>query len=152
MSQGIFRKRTRCGNSIIQTYKGLLEDSVWKFKFCPYPIDLLCSIRKELAEKIPRLAEKFHPQLRYFGYRVGADKEKAYIYVLKNKLIIDLCVDLNHVKKLEEEGFDVKPRNNFQAKRGWLTGWQIPRSTIDIKPIVKWLYKALKDEGDEYEK
>jgi len=30
-------------------------------------------------------------------------------------------------------------------QRGWLTGWEVPQSTLNIKPVVKWLCKALKD-------
>lgn len=145
MNQSITRQRTRSGNEIIQTDTGLLEDTAWKFEFCPYPIELLCSIRQALVETVPGLAEKFHPKLRYFGYRVGADKEKVYIYVLKKKLIIDLCINPSFIEELRRTGFKVKPRNNFQGQRGWLTGWEVPQSTLNIKPVVKWLCKALKD-------
>ena len=147
MEQTITRQRTRSGNEIVQTNIGLLEDTAWKFEFCPYPLELFCSIRGALAETVQGLAEKFHPKLRYFGYRVGASKERAYIYILKKKLIIDLCISPAFISEIRRDGFEVRPRNNFQGQRGWLTGWEVPQSIRDIKPVLKWLCKALKSAG-----
>lgn len=143
MFQHITRKQTWAGNEIIQTDIGLLPNKIWKSQLRNYPTDLLTLIRKSLLEKVPDLGEKFNPTGLYFGYRVGNRKDQAYIYVQKKNLIIDLCISRNFTTELKKPGFEVKHRDNFQGRAGWLTGWRIPQSTLNPKPAVKWLCKAL---------
>ncbi len=143
MLQHITRKQTWAGNEIIQTDIGLLPAKIWKAQLRNYPIDLLSLIRKSILEKVPDLSEKFNQGGLYFGYRVGNCKDKAYIYVQKKNLIIDLCISRNFTKELKKSGFELKHRDNFQGRAGWLTGWRIPQSTLNPKRVVKWLCKAL---------
>jgi len=143
MVQHITRKQTWAGNEIIQTDIGLLADKIWKAQLRNYPTELLSLIRKSLLEKVPNLGEKFNQAGLYFGYRVGNRKDQAYIYVQKKNLIIDLCINRNFRKELKQAGFEVKYRDNFQGRADWLTGWRIPQSTLNLKPVLKWLGKAL---------
>ena len=144
MVQHIIRKRTWAGNEIIETDIGLLPDKIWKSQLRNYPTDLLTFIRKALLEKVPDLVEKFNPTSLYFAYRVRNSKGRAKICVQKKILIIDLYINRNFTKELKQAGFEVKHRNNFQGRAGWLTGWRIPQSTQNLKPVLKWLCKALK--------
>ena len=42
------------------------------------------------------------------------EKDRAYIYVQKKNLVIDLHIELSYVNELEKEDFIIKPRDNFQ--------------------------------------
>ena len=100
------------------------------------------------------MSEKFNTSNKppYFGYSVGDGKDKAYIYVQKKNLRIDLDlrrkneIDLDLRRKYEEEirneGFKVNFVNNFQGQDGWLTGWYVPHSTKNINVVVKYLSKV----------
>lgn len=127
---------------VIYAENGLLADNAWKSKLRRYPTSLVCSIRAALADRVPGVTEKFNSNSRYFGYRIETDKDRAYIYVQKKKLVVDLCISPNFTKKLRHMGFKVKFRNNFQGRAGWLTGWQVPQSTLNLEPVVKYLCKA----------
>ncbi len=80
---------------------------------------VLDAIRKGLAKAIPELSEKFNTSSLYFGYNVGEDEDRAYIYVQKENLVIDLHIEPSYVSELEKEGFVIKPRDNFQGQAGW---------------------------------
>jgi hypothetical protein len=127
---------------VIYAENGLVPDKVWGPKLRGYPTSLVCLIRAALADRVPGISEKFNSNSRYFGYRVGMDKDRAYIYVQKKKLVIDLCISPIFTKELRHLGFEVKPRDNFQGKAGWLTGWEVPKSTLNLEPVVKYLCKA----------
>jgi hypothetical protein len=150
---------TRKGNKIYQAKVGLLEDKYWRYLLKDYPIDLLCAIKNGLEESIPLLAEKFNSsniskaKLFYFGYkkkfnsslvsisRADYSKDKAYIYIRKKTLRIDLDIGKKYKKDVIKDGFKVVFVKNFQYQAGWLTGWYVPHST-DIKKIMKWLLMA----------
>lgn len=138
-------KKSNHSKNVILVEKGLLEDSVWKRWLGNRPTDMVCSIRKRLSHKIPGLTEKFNKQSLYLGYWTGEDKDRAYIYVQKKGLRIDLCIDRNFESELRKEGFEVKYVNNYQGKAGWLTGWHVKEST-DIETILKWFCKAFEKE------
>ena len=133
-------------NNVILADAGLLKDSVWKRALQGYPTSLVCSIRKKLLREIPKVAEKFNTNSRYFGYWTGIDKDRAYIYVQKKGLRIDLCISRKFEIDLRKAGFKVKYVNNYQGRAGWLTGWRVPHSTKNVTLIVKWLCKAFKEE------
>jgi len=138
-------QRGRKSTNVIRIPKGLLSDATWRHTLQNHPTSLIGLIRKRLLKKIPGLTEKFNRQLRYFGYWSGNDKDRVYIYIQKKKLVIDLCISPDFTAALNNQGFKVKPRDNFQGKRGWLTGWQVPHSTTDADRIVKWLCKAFEE-------
>ena len=135
-------RRGKKGNYVIRSESGLLEDAVWKAYLNDYPIELVSRIRNELKDHIYGLAEKLNRNSRYFGYRMGKSADKVYIYVQKEKLRIDLCIGREHEEEIRTAGFDIVYVDNFQGRAGWLTGWQIPQSTLNLKPVMKWLYRA----------
>ncbi len=154
---------TRNGNKIPLAKIGLLKDNYWRSDLKNYPTDLLCEIRKSLAESVPRLAEKFNPAtptLPYFGYKVkisergnydpkrAYSEDRAYIYVRRDRLQIDLKIAPKFACEIRKAGFELKAKTNFQGKVGWLTGWHVPHSTEDLDSVVKWVVKALKGGGN----
>lgn len=127
---------------VIYSENGLVPDKVWGPKLRDYPTSLVCLIRAALADRIRGISEKFNSNSRYFGYRTGTGKDRAYIYIQKKKLVIDLSISQSFTKKIRQMGFEVKFRNNFQGRAGWLTGWEVPKSTLNLEPVVKYLCKA----------
>jgi hypothetical protein len=126
--------------------KGLIKDGVWKNILQSYPSTLIKTIRQRLIAEIPNLNEKFNTKSRYFGYYTKDNEDRLYIYVQREKLVVDLCIQADLKDALIAQGFQVRPRDNFQAKHGWLTGWEIPQTTLNIKPVMKWLCKAFEQE------
>jgi hypothetical protein len=144
MEDDVIIESTRAGNKIFKTKIGLLADTYWRSDLRDYPTELLCRIRKSLLKSIPQLVEKFNPYGHYFGYGKGQDKDRAYIYVQKKNLRIDLCISREHEKDLQNQGFIVKYHNNYQYRAGWLTGWQVPHNTENIETVIKWLCMAFR--------
>ena len=136
-------QRGKKGIYVIRAKRGLLNDTIWRCTLKNYPISLICLIRERLLKKIPGLTEKFNSNSRYFGYWTGDDKDRVYIYVQKKQLVIDLYIS-NYATTLKKQGFKIKPRNNFQGQKGWLTGWHVPHSisTKKLSEAVKCLCKA----------
>jgi len=130
---------------VIRAKKGLLAKTHWQHALYGYPTLLIALIREKLQEKMPGITEKFNSKAHYFGYWLGDDKDRIYIYVQKKKLIIDLCISSDNEIALKQQGFKVKPRDNFQCQQGWLTGWHIPHSAGNHDQIVKWLCKAFEE-------
>ena len=137
-------KKPNRSKNVILADAGLLKDSVWKQALQGYSTFLVSSIRKKLLSEIPKIAEKFNTNSRYFGYWTGTDKDRAYIYVQKKGLRIDLCISREFEIDLRKAGYKVGYVNNFQGRAGWLTGWKIPHSTKDLNFIVQWLCAAMK--------
>jgi hypothetical protein len=124
------------------TEKGLLKDGVWKKILQSYPTTLIKTIRQRLIAEIPNLNEKFNTKSRYFGYYTKDNEDRLYIYVQKEKLVVDLCIQSNLKDTLVTHGFQFRPRDNFQAKHDWLTGWHVQQSTTDVKTVMKWVCRA----------
>ena len=146
MYNNVSREITRAGNQIFKAKSTLLDDCFFQPELQDYSMKVLDMIRKGLAKAIPKLSEKFNTSSLYFGYNVGEDEDRAYIYVQKQNLVIDIHLEPSYVSELEKEGFVIKPRDNFQGQAGWLTGWKVPDSTEKIEVVMKWLHKAF--EGD----
>ncbi|MCP4713383.1 MAG: hypothetical protein GY869_32540, partial [Planctomycetes bacterium] len=106
------------------------------------PAALVVSIRQGMIERVPGIKEKFNKNIRYFGYWTGTDKDRAYIYVQKKALVIDVCIHPDYITQIRSAGFVVKPRENFQGVNGWLTGWKIPHASQNVDEIVNWLCKT----------
>jgi hypothetical protein len=134
--------RGKKGIYIIRAEKGLLDEKDWELVLKKYPTALVCLIREKLRRKMPEINEKFNRNSRYFGYWIGNDKDKIYIYVQKKRLVIDMFISPDFITDIEKLGFKVKPRTNFQERADWLTGWEIPQSTTNIRQIIDWLCKA----------
>ena len=135
-------QRGKKGTYVICAKRGMLSNQTWQGTLKNYPTSLIRLIRGSLQKKMPRLSEKFNSNSRYFGYWIGDDKDRAYIYVQKHNLVIDLHIESSYVSELEKEGFVIKPRDNFQGQAGWLTGWHVPHDTKKICVVIKWLLKA----------
>ncbi len=135
--------RGKKSKNVVLAEQGLLDEKNWASVLEKYPTSLVCLIRKNLLRKIPEITEKFNRKSHYFGYWIGNDKDKIYIYVQKKQLVIDMCISPDFITDIEKLGFKVKPRGNFQGRVEWLTGWQIPQSTTNIKHIVDWLCKVM---------
>ena len=149
MSSNVIFVRTRAGNKFPRAKIGFLDDSYWQSTLTDCPTKLLRVIRKSLKKSVPNLAEKFNPNthnLRYFGYRLQNKKDKLYIYVHPDRLEIDLNIAPPLTSRIKKEGFDVKPKTNYQAQAGWLTGWQVTHSTKNVEAVIKWLCKAFEGE------
>ena len=157
----VIMETTHAGNKIYQAKIGLLEDRYWRDSLKDFPIDLLCAIRKELEQSIPLLTEKFNPSnICYFGYKKKLNsslvnilesdynKDKAYIYIQKKHLRIDLDIDRTFEQELIKAGYEVKHLDNFQGTADWLTGWHVPHSTKDVKQVMKWLGMAFRRGGE----
>jgi hypothetical protein len=129
------------GIHVIRAKEGLLAKTHWQRTLQAYPTSLITRVRKKL-EKIPGITEKFNSNSRYFGYWIGDNKDRVYIYVQKKKLRIDLYIDRKFEENISKEISKVDYVNNWQGKAGWLTGWQVPQSTTNIDMVVKWLCNA----------
>ncbi|HUU15695.1 MAG TPA: DUF6141 family protein [Sedimentisphaerales bacterium] len=128
--------------SVTMAERGLLEESVWKNALRGFPLGLLSSIRANLVETVPGLKEKFNRNGCYFGYWIGSEKDRVYIYIQQKNLRIDLCISRDLEEDIRRQGFNVHYVNNYQGRTGWLTGWKVPHSTNKIEAVMKWLHKA----------
>jgi hypothetical protein len=136
------RNKQNKSTNVTMAERGLLEESVWKDTLRECPLELISSIRTSLPEKVFGLNEKFNCSSRYFGYWVGSDKDRAYIYIQKKNLRIDLCIGREFEEDIRRDGFKVNYVNNYQGRLGWLTGWQVLHSTNKVEAVMKWLQKA----------
>jgi hypothetical protein len=94
-----------------------------------HPTDLITRIRTELVKRVPSLTEECNKKSRYFGYWVGKDKDRLYIFARKKALRICLCIDRSFETAIRKAGFEIHHHGNFRGQAGWLTGWQVPQST-----------------------
>lgn len=107
-----------------------------------YPPEAWKYIRERLASKFPTLREKFNPGRPYLGYATGRS-DAAYVYVQKERLLIDLRISADRADEIIAAGFEVKPRDNFQGKQGWLTGLYVPHDSKRLDEVVDLLVEAL---------
>ena len=142
MYNNVSREITRVGNQIFKAKSTLLDDCFFQPELQDYSMKVLDMIRKGLAKAIPELSEKFNTSSLYFGYNVGEDEDRAYIYVQKQNLVIDIHIEPSYVSELEKEGFVIKPRDNFQGQAGWRTGCSVPHDTKKISFVINCLLKA----------
>jgi hypothetical protein len=138
-------KKLRRSRNIESADVGLVKDVVWKKFLQDRDTALLHSIRKLLIKKVSGLTETFNKQSRYFGYWQGTEKDKAYIYVQKKNLRIDLCISREFEDNLKRAGFQVHYVNNYQGRTGWLTGWKVSHSATNVNLVVNWLCKVFEE-------
>ena len=131
------------GKVIIPEEGGLLADEVIGDVFRGYTVDLICKLRQDLLAACPSLREKVHTYHRYLGYARGDRPNALFIYVSKKRLIWDLDVPQERSEELRRLGFEVKPRNNFQGRSGWLTGVRVPLDTSKLKELEQLALEAL---------
>lgn len=148
-------KKHRRSENIISAEEGLLKNEqnevviniLKKYLKDNEKIEYISSFRNKLCnKKINGLTEAFNKQSRYFGYWTGTDKDRAYIYIQKEKLRIDLLIRRNFEKEIlqEDKDFELHHVNNYQgrARDEWLTGWYVPYYKKNIKIVIKYIYKA----------
>ena len=139
-------QRGKKGIYVVRANKGLLSRTHWQPDLHGYPISLISLIREKLQKKQPGITEKFNSNSHYFGYWLGDNKDRVYIYVQKKQLVIDLSISPDFVTAIKRQGFKVKSRDNFQEQNGWLTGWQVPQSTANVDLVINWICKAFEDD------
>ncbi len=132
------------GNVVVADAGLLPEELLWDV-LRGYPQELVSELRKCLAAKYPGLREKINRNSKYLGYANGGS-DAMYVYVRKNYLLIDLGVSADLSDDLRQLGFEVKPRDNFQAKIGWLTGLIVPHDTDKFEDVAKLAIDALSRE------
>lgn len=128
--------------NVVKAEVGLLPDGLVWDVLKGYPQELLAALRKQLVTACPGLREKINRNSRYLGYSNGGS-DAVYVYVRKKDLLIDLNVSADLSVDLERLGFEVRPRDNFQAKSGWLTGMIVPQSIDKLADVVKLAMEAL---------
>lgn len=110
---------------------------------------LVAALRSRLAAACPKLREKLNPNSRYLAYGLAGGKDALYVYVQKKGVLIDMRVSADRADELRRQGFDLRPRNNYQAKAGWLTGLFVPHDTSRIDEVVLLAVEALQEEQAE---
>ena len=131
--------------NVIKAEAGLLPDEVVWDALKGYPQELVAALRKQLVTACPGLCEKINRTSKYLGYSNGGS-DAVYVYVRKKDLLLDLMVSADLSVDLEQRGFEVRPRDNFQAKSGWLTGLIVPHGTDKFADVVKLAMQALATE------
>ena len=130
-------------NVIVPEDGGLLADEVIADIFRGYPLDVVRKLRQGLLSVCPSLKEKANKKSRYLGYARGNRPASLFIYVQKKGLLWDVRVPPERGKELERMGFEIRPRDNFQAKAGWLTGLIVPHDTEKLKELEQLALDAL---------
>jgi len=131
------------GSTIISAESGLLAEAVLQEGLSGYPLDTVLELRRLLAAKCSGIREKFNPKSRYLGYANGPGSYALYVYVQKKKLVVDVRVSAELQEDLEQSGFQVRPRDNYQAKAGWLTGLIVPHDCKELGVVVDLALAAL---------
>ncbi len=134
-------EKKNLGNVVIAE-AGLLPDEIMWDVLKDYPQELVAGLRKRLAAECPKLREKINRNSRYLGYSNGGS-DAIYVYVRKKDLLIDIRLSADLADGLRRAGFEVRPRDNFQAKRGWLTGLIVPHDTDKAGDVAKLAIEAL---------
>ncbi len=144
--KGTRSDRTKATSNVLVQDKGLLPEEVVRGALHAYPIDLLLDLRKRLAKGCPDLREKLNRSSRYLGYGLVGSSDDLYVYVQKKGLVIDVRLPADRADELRRLGFKVRPRDNYQAKAGWLTGLSVLNDTDKRKELAALLLEALQEE------
>ena len=134
----------KSGN-VIKSDKGLLPDELVWDVFRGYPKGLVQELRERLAAEFPGLREKANRSSKYLGYS-NRHGDRVYTYVRKRHLLLDMRLAADMADDLKPQGFQVKPRDNYQAKVGWLTGVIVPHDTDKFEIIIELAIQALSEE------
>jgi len=143
----IGRKRGRQSERVLSVEKGLLAKEAISNGLRGYPTDLVFYLRSQLAKNCPQLREKLNLNSRYLGYGLAGGSDALYVYVRRRRLEVHIGLPVDLAKELRRSGFEVHPRNNYQARKGWLTGLLVPHDTDKPELIVGLALTAL--QGDE---
>ena len=122
----------------------LVEINELKQSLQGFRLELAIQLRNRLTAIFPGLKEKLNFNSRYLGYSNGHQSDSVYVYIQKNKLLLDVRVSKEEADALRKHGFRVNPRNNYQCRAGWLTGVSVPHDTDKLDVIVELVSLALK--------
>ena len=127
--------------------QGLLPEGEIE-KNLPRPVPEWVSwLRRQLERKCPELCEGFNPAgTPYLSYARGDSSYAIHPYLQMQRLKIDIDVQPSDEKteELRAHGFLVEPRQNFQARKGWVTGWVVPYDTSKRDVVLQYFLEALK--------
>lgn len=135
-------KHTRKGNVFSQD-AGLLPDEVVRGALRDMALDLAFDLRSGLVAGCPELREKLNSASRYLGYGLVGCSDAVYAYVRKGGLVLDIKVPAKRGDDLRRLGFQVRPRQNYQGKAGWLTGLVVPKGTDRLAVVLRLSLEAL---------
>ena len=130
-------------DNVVKCDTGLLPKEILWDAMSGYPLELVMKLRDRLGAKCMGLREKLNRNSRYLGYATAGRSDALYVYVQKKRLLLDVRVSDDRVEELRGKGFEVRPRDNFQAKSGWLTGLLVPHDTDNLDQIVELAIEAL---------
>lgn len=132
----------RNSENVVISDTGLLPEEILWDVLKGYPRELVAELRKRLAAELPGLREKINRRSRYLGY-ANRGSDAMYVYVRKDDVLIDIRLSADLAEDLKLLGFEVRPRDNYQAKSGWLTGLIVSHNTDKLAHIVKLAIDAL---------
>jgi len=135
-------EKKNSGNMIIAQAGLLPKEMIWD-AMSGYPLELVMELRDRLNAKCIGLKEKLNRNNRCLGYATVGRSDAFYIYVQKKRLLIDVRVPNDRSEELGRKGFEVKHRNNYQGRAGWLTGLLVPHDTSNLDVIVELAVEAL---------
>lgn len=131
------------GQSPVNGRTGLEDVDIIRQKLNGYPLALVIQLRDRLISAFPNLRERLNSKSRYIGYANNRQSDAVYVYVQKRRLILDIRVSNQEAQRLKMQGIRVAPRNNYQARAGWLTGVLVPHETDNLDIIVDLASSAL---------
>jgi len=138
------RKRGARGESVIRS-DGLLPGEVLATRLGGCPPELIVWLRKRLAATCQGLQEKLNPRGRYLGYARRGRSDVLYVYLQRQRLVIDIRLPADRAGQVRRLGFDVRPRLNYQGRAGWLTGIRVPYGTQKRGALVDLALEPLRD-------
>ena len=133
----------KLSDNVVKCDRGLLPKEMLWDAMSSYPLELVMKLRDRLNAKCVGLREKLNRNSRCLGYVTDGRSDALYVYVQKKRLLLDVRVSDDRVEELRGKGFEVRPRDNFQAKSGWLTGLLVPHDTDNLDQIVELAIEAL---------
>jgi len=137
------KRRAPHASEVIAQEKGLLGDAVVKEKLPQYPLTFVTTFRRRLLAQVPTLREKLNPNLRYLGYGLRGRADAMYVYFQRGGLVIDIRLAADRAAEVRSLGFQVRPRDNYQGRAGWLTGLRVPYNTDKIGLLIELAREAL---------
>jgi hypothetical protein len=89
----------------------------------------LRELRASVRRRVPAATEKLNPRSHYLGYRV-ASRDGAYVYLQSRMLVVEADLPRTGAEEdvFRRAGLEVRHRNNFQGRAGWITGIRLPCS------------------------
>lgn len=130
-------------SNVVSNPKGLLPEEVIHGTLRGSAIDAALALRSKLKANGICLREKLNKHQRYLGYGLVGRSDALYVYVTKAGLCLDIKIPAARAGELRGMGFQVRPRNNYQHKAGWLTGLIVPKDTDKLHKVAAIALEAL---------